>query len=138
MNKNGKTAGKLDHICRYFPEYTEVLLAFVLFTFSVVTLLPAHLLPAGSVYPAYWIKLIFGSVMLVPSLGLLLTRFTSNIHEYIYNRKTQRKAFMFGISFNFFYLTALRAGIALWPPGYVICIATLLILSVILYLRVSR
>lgn len=137
MNKNGKTAGKLDHICRYFPEYTEVLLALVLFTFSVVTFIPAQFLPT-SIYPAYWIKAAFGLLMLVPSLGLLLTRFTSNIHEYIYNRKPQRKAFMFGISFNFFYLTALRAGIALWPPGYVICIATLLILSVILYLRVSR
>lgn len=138
MTKNGNTAGRLDHICRYFPEYTEVLLAFVLFTFSVITLLPSFLLPAGSVYPAYWVKFLFGLIMLMPSVGLLIIRFRSNIHEYIYNRIRLRKLFLFGISFNFFYLTALRVGISLWPPGLVICLATLLILSIILYLRVSR
>lgn len=138
MKRNGNTAGKIDHICRYFPEYTEVLLALVLVTFGIITLLPAALLPAGSVYTAYYIKLIFGSIMTLPGVGLLIVRLRSNIHEYIYNKKAQRKLFLFGITFNYFYLTALRALIAIWPPGYFICGLALLWLSVILYLRVSR
>lgn len=138
MKRNGNTAGKIDHICRYFPEYTELLIALVLVTFGIITLLPSFLLPAGSVYAAYYIKLIFGSVMVAPGIGLIITRLRSNIHEYIYNRKKERKFFLFGITFNYFYLTALRALISIWPPGYFICGLALLLLSVFLYLRVTR
>jgi len=138
MKRNGNTAGKIDHICRYFPEYTELLIALVLVTFGIITLLPSFLLPAGSVYTAYYIKLIFGLIMVAPGIGLIIIRLRSNIHEYIYNRKRERKLFLFGITFNYFYLTALRALISLWPPGYFICGLALLLLSVFLYLRVTR
>lgn len=138
MKRNGNTAGKIDHICRYFPEYTELLIALVLVTFGIITLLPSFLLPAGSVYAAYYIKLIFGSIMVAPGIGLIITRLRSNIHEYIYNRKRARRFFLFGITFNYFYLTALRALISIWPPGYFICGLALLLLSVFLYLRVTR
>lgn len=138
MKRNGNTAGKIDHICRYFPEYTELLIALVLVTFGIITLLPSFLLPAGSVYPAYYLKLIFGLIMTIPAVGLIITRLRSNIHEYIYNKKKQRRLFLFGITFNYFYLTVLRGLVSLWPPGYFICGLALLWLSVILYLRVTR
>jgi hypothetical protein len=138
MKRNGNTAGKIDHICRYFPEYTELLLALVLAIFAVITLMPQFLLPAATVYPAYWVKLIFGLIMGIPTFGLLILRLRTNIHEYIYNNKKLRKWLLFGVSFNYFYITALRGLIQIWPPGYVICLVALLLLSIILYLRVTR
>lgn len=133
-----KSIDALLYVGKYPMEIIELLSAVVLLMFGIYALIPMEIASAKSAYDNDIVKLIFGTLMLVPAVSLIMVRGGGTMEQYIYTRQPSRRKVLFWIAFTWFYIAVLRAvAIAVFPPIFLIYLFASLV-TIICYIRLGN
>lgn len=114
---------KLTHV-RSFPTIaTSIVSSLVLIVLGIYSMIPPEVFggeAVDSAYPAFWIRVVFGFLIMAPATPILYWNIKDDLSTYILKEARTRK-FLFWMGCTYFYLTAFRVLWAgLFPPLWVL------------------